>query len=229
MELSNLPNNSQLNHYFNSFSDSVSEIASNSNSNHLLNFPCHNSSAIHRYNLQISSYRKTVWEGINCLVDIQILRPYYLLADPDFQWFAVLRRKFFFLNISDVNEIKWRKYLFHSSANGICTPALRFLIDECRIIKFFSGYIVNLVKPDMKLVDMCCMQSKPGRKHFEHCHWQTRVKYKNCCSSNRCSSDRLQNVKRKGLTLLPFSVSTSFESGRLSFPPQLLRAFYPAT
>ena len=119
-------------------------------------------------------------------------------------------------------EIKWRKYLFHSSANGICTPALRFLIDECRIIKFFSGYIVNLVKPDMKLVDMCCMQSKPGRKHFEHCHWQTRVKYKNCCSSNRCSSDRLQNVKRKGLTLLPFSVSTSFESGRLSSPSERL-------
>ena len=52
------------------------------------------------------------------------------------------------------------KHYLYNRANGNGRAASHsFLIDECRITEFFSGYIVNLVKqirstsPDMKLVD----------------------------------------------------------------------------
>ncbi|GFS99033.1 hypothetical protein TNCV_1890431 [Trichonephila clavipes] len=48
-----------------------------------------------------------------------------------------------------------------------------FLINECRITEFFSGYIVNFVRhvrstqPDMMLVDEEYTQSKSGRNPLE--------------------------------------------------------------
>ncbi|GFX99929.1 hypothetical protein TNCV_259661 [Trichonephila clavipes] len=96
-----------------------------------------------------------------------------------------------------------------------------FLIDECRITEFFSGFIVNFIKhvcstsPGMMLVDkelhavqsilnVVAVRPESSIKAVAH---HVSVSHQTVCS-----------VKRKSLTPLLFSTRTSFESGRLSSP-----------
>ncbi|GFW43042.1 hypothetical protein TNCV_1474381 [Trichonephila clavipes] len=97
-----------------------------------------------------------------------------------------------------------------------------FLIDECRITEFFSGYIINFVKhvsstsSDMLLVDEELCAVKPQESLFNAVADEPKSSTRAVAHHASVSHQTFCKVLNENRLYLFHFASTSFESGRLS-------------